>query len=311
LSGQVDVPRADGTLVEHRTVWCDVPLGEVTALLAGIGRVAHEAGILVVPGPMRTRRTSIGDRPRVLAYRGLPGCGKTTDAQRRLQEARARGTRAARVSRDDVRRGLGLVAGATSDLEEAEVTAVQHGWIRAVLAAGVQVVLVDDTNLRDEHLEGLRELAQGCGASFQEIDLRGVPLEVCIARDAVRSGPQHVGGDRIRAMAAAAALNSLDDVGELDDSPPLSPTNGVAPMGVADLTVNRAAAAALRLVQALGLEGAEFIHEDIDVAEDLIGDVCVQLPDRNVWLRLPPLRGGRQVVNDDVTDGRDGEVVPS
>ena len=136
----------------------------------------------------------------LVVWRGLPGSGKTTAAQARLGRSRAAGVPTARLGRDSVRAVLGLVPGATTRDEEDQVTAAQHAMIRALWAAGVRVVLVDDTNLTDEPLAALADLARDHGAALEVADLRHVPLAGCVARDATRTGVPHVGAERITAM---------------------------------------------------------------------------------------------------------------
>lgn len=145
---------------------------------------------------------------RVVVWRGLPGSGKTTQAKARLAQLRKAGVRAGQVSRDAMRAALGLVAGDTTDTEEEEVRQAQHDLIRALVSRGVTTVLIDDTHLDDERLGQSLALAAELGAGVEVVDLRHVPLEVCIARDAARAGNARVGVDRIREMATDAGLLS-------------------------------------------------------------------------------------------------------
>lgn len=83
----------------------------------------------------------------------------------------------------------------------------QLAAIGALLAAGYDVVC-DDTNLTDKAMAGLRAVAQRAGAELVVWDLTGVPVEVCIVRDAARERP--VGERVIREMAATNLKVSLD-----------------------------------------------------------------------------------------------------
>jgi predicted kinase len=148
----------------------------------------------------------------IVATRGLPGSGKTTWALAELARLRALGVRAGRVSRDDVRATLGLAPGRTTAAEEDEVTAVQHAWIGGLIAAGVRVVLVDDTNLNPAHVTALADLAGGLGAGFEIRDLRHVPVATCIAHDDSRTGAAHLGAERILAIATGAGLAEARDL---------------------------------------------------------------------------------------------------
>jgi len=122
--------------------------------------------------------------------RGLPGSGKTTWARQQPG--------AVRVNRDDLRRmlhggpiGLGWA--------EKQVTVAQRAQIDALLREGVNVIC-DDTNLRGRVVRELAEVAYGAGATVVIQDFTDVPLEECIARDALRQGDSQVGEDVIRGM---------------------------------------------------------------------------------------------------------------
>lgn len=139
--------------------------------------------------------------------RGLPGSGKTTVAE---QLARQHG--AVLAARDDIR--AMLFPGRHQDYYQAsrevyasrerDVTLVQEAAVTALLRAGRDVI-VHDTNLPDQAVETWRRLAAECGAVLEVIDLRHVPLDVCIARDAARcaAGGRMVGADVIKAMQTA------------------------------------------------------------------------------------------------------------
>jgi predicted kinase len=121
--------------------------------------------------------------------RGLPGSGKTTWA---------RAQPGVRVNRDDLRRmlhggpiGLGWA--------EVQVTLAQRALVEALLRGGVDVIC-DDTNLPTAAVRDLASLAVAGGAEVVVRDFTDVPLEECIARDAGRSGDEHVGEAAIRRM---------------------------------------------------------------------------------------------------------------
>jgi predicted kinase len=122
--------------------------------------------------------------------RGLPGSGKTTWARQQPG--------AVRVNRDDLRRMLhGRYVGAS--WAERQVTQVQRAAVEALLCAGSNVIC-DDTNLRGRAVRDLAELAMRCGADVVIRDFTDVPVEECIARDAVRSEGERVGEQVIRNM---------------------------------------------------------------------------------------------------------------
>jgi tRNA uridine 5-carbamoylmethylation protein Kti12 len=141
--------------------------------------------------------------------RGLPGAGKTSYAREWVSEDL--GNRA-RVNRDDLR-GM-LHAGVfVPDVTEQIIVSARDGMIRELLSNGISVIC-DDTNLPESSVADLRWLADALGAEFHVADLRWVPLDVCIERDAKRPRPvgesvirgyheRHIAG---KALAVAAAL---------------------------------------------------------------------------------------------------------
>jgi|GEM_PF-959300 len=132
----------------------------------------------------------------LIITRGVPGCGKTTRAKKWVAESP--GSRA-RLNRDDLRESMH--AGYHGDVTEAQVIAVQHAGVSALLQAGVSVV-VDDANRNSKTVESLRGLAFAAGAEVIVWDLTNVPVDTCIARDEARGerGERCVGEDVIRRM---------------------------------------------------------------------------------------------------------------
>lgn len=128
---------------------------------------------------------------------GLPGSGKSTWAKQWVAEDPAR---RARVNRDDLRTMLrGELVWGDRDLEE-QVTAAQRATVRALLEAGISVV-VDDTNLNRARRGALISIGQAAGADVV-IHQMDTPLEECIRRDALRPPHQRVGEAVIRRLAA-------------------------------------------------------------------------------------------------------------
>jgi predicted kinase len=128
--------------------------------------------------------------PTLTITRGLPGSGKTTWAKGQSGHVR--------VNRDELRRMLHGEPLFT-DRAERQVTLVQRAAIEALLRAGANVIC-DDTNLRARTVRDLTALGRSCGAEVKIQDFTTVPLEVCVARDAARLPPSHVGERVIRAM---------------------------------------------------------------------------------------------------------------
>lgn len=141
----------------------------------------HDYALLLLnPPPPRCARPAT-----LHIMRGLPGCGKSTWAKQWVAEhPQIR----ARVSRDDLRRMLH--GGYVDTFTEEQVTFAQRGSILNLLRAGWDVV-VDDTNLEHRHVQVLTDLAKMARASIHFTDLRHVPLETCLNRNALR-GPDEL-----------------------------------------------------------------------------------------------------------------------
>jgi predicted kinase len=149
----------------------------------------------------------------LIVTRGLPSSGKTTAALQQVAEHRAQGVIAARVGADDIRDMLGITWRDGSDM----VWSVARGMILAMFGAGVTVVVWDATGAHQSAGE-IQSLADdvGAGTEVEIIDLTGVPVGVCVARDAARPLGVRVGADVIRAMAHEQGWESTrgDDVGD-------------------------------------------------------------------------------------------------
>jgi len=125
--------------------------------------------------------------PTLTLTRGLPGSGKTTWAKQQ---------RGVRVNRDELR--LMLHGGRRGQgWAEVQVTIAQRAQVDALLRAGVDVIC-DDTNLRSQTIRELAELGSSAGALVKLEDFTGVPVDVCVERDAARPNP--VGEEVIRTM---------------------------------------------------------------------------------------------------------------
>ncbi len=134
-------------------------------------------------------------RPVLLITRGLPGCGKTTIARRWV----AGGADRVRISRDDLRDMLHHRR--RDPHAEQHVTHAAHSAAKTLLRQRVSVVF-DETNLPHPHYQRLLDLAEQEGALPVTVDLRHIPLAVCLRRNALRHGPARVPEQIIRAMHA-------------------------------------------------------------------------------------------------------------
>ena len=129
---------------------------------------------------------------------GLPGCGKTTALRQWVAEDPER-----RVvfGRDDWRTILGCLPVGTA-AQEAAITVAMDGAVDALLRHGWDVG-VDATHIQPGTLDHWAEMAARLGARHEVLDLRGVPVDTCVARDEARAaaGGRRVGAGVIRAMA--------------------------------------------------------------------------------------------------------------
>lgn len=128
---------------------------------------------------------------KVILFRGLPGCGKSTRAKAMID---ANPGKYKRVNKDDLRAMLDN--GHHSGGNEKFVLRIRDAIILQSLAEGKHV-LVDDTNLHPKHEARIRQLVQG-EAEVEIIDMIDVDIDTCIARDLAR--PNSVGPGVIRRM---------------------------------------------------------------------------------------------------------------
>lgn len=113
-----------------------------------------------------------------LAYtRGLPGSGKTRAAFEWLEK----NPDAIRINNDDLRYMFSGAYWSNKALEK-KVRAMRNAFIHTALAQGHSVI-VDNTHLPESYEETYRQIALQHGAKLEVIDLRDVPLEVCIERN--------------------------------------------------------------------------------------------------------------------------------
>ena len=146
----------------------------------------------------------------LVATVGLPGAGKTTYADALVEQARARGFTAARTALNEAREALGhLPPGGkgVGTTEQEDLVREIHEWhVRGLFDAGVRLVVQDSGNIGRTDLQDLESIADDAGADFVVHDLRGVPVDVCVERDARR--PFQVGEHIIRMMARDAGITT-------------------------------------------------------------------------------------------------------
>lgn len=131
-------------------------------------------------------------------FRGNVGSGKSTKA-RELQYKLLKedGQTALIVERDMIRMELFNKLWTGDHEDEKKVSDVQYERIKSALNLGISVIC-SDTNLQDRGVRQLIGIAFNAGVPVELIEMRDVPLEVCIEQDRHR-GKKTVGEDVIRA----------------------------------------------------------------------------------------------------------------
>ena len=136
---------------------------------------------------------------KLIFLRGLPGSGKTTYAMELVRNADPLSL-FVRVNKDDIRVKLGMSRKGYKREQEFAVVDHRDHLITEALKMGLNVVS-DDTNFGKKHEPRLRQIAKDLGAEFEVKDFTDVPVDVCIARDALRVGDACVGESVIWGMA--------------------------------------------------------------------------------------------------------------
>jgi predicted kinase len=139
-------------------------------------------------------------------FRGLPGSGKSTEAQRLVQTLLSIGITAINIDRDMFRLANGFGVAPAGSFEETisdtERTIVENGLLQN------WNVIESSTNLNANFLKNLVKIGANCGA---EVELRDIatPLELCIERDENRrlAGGHFLGEQALRAFATRVMPN--------------------------------------------------------------------------------------------------------
>lgn len=126
---------------------------------------------------------------------GLPGCGKSTFAREKRKELAPKSV--VLCSKDEIR--LMLHDGEWSRYNEKMTEAAQEAIVDRALFEG-RSVIVHDTSLSPRVLLKWANMATARRVNFGVVSFLDVPVEVCLARDALRTGSAHVGEGVIMRM---------------------------------------------------------------------------------------------------------------
>lgn len=139
----------------------------------------------------------------VVWFTGLPGCGKTTIAQRVKAMLIERGTSVKVLQLDEIRRAITPQPRYTE--EERDIVYASLAYMAKLLSeAGVNVI-VDATANRRRYRDFARELIP----KFAEVFIRA-PLEVCMAREAKRKAAFSPKGIYKKAAVERAAVPGVN-----------------------------------------------------------------------------------------------------
>lgn len=149
----------------------------------------------------------------VMWFTGLPGCGKTTIAQRvRAILNEERGVRVRILQLDEIRRAITPNPRYTE--EERDVVYASLAYMGKLLFEEGINVIIDATANRRRY----RDLARGMIPRFAEVHIRA-PLQVCMEREATRRAEFSPKGIYGKAKAVNAAVPGVNVAFE----EPLSP----------------------------------------------------------------------------------------
>jgi len=142
----------------------------------------------------------------LMIFKGLPGCGKSTEAAALVKREPKRWVR---INRDDLR---GMCVGPGNNPHSRDVDredlirSMKEALTRQAFENGYDVIL-DDTHLVPMTVKKLHQLAASVGDVKVIEKGINVDLKTCIERDSKRTGFAHVGEKIIMNMARGAGLD--------------------------------------------------------------------------------------------------------
>jgi predicted kinase len=127
-------------------------------------------------------------KPKLLVLQGLPASGKSTYAKTLVLAFDA--GYAMRINNDDLATTLfGYAFGGGKNAGQL-LGKIRADLVRQAFRNDFKLVIMDNTNLNPKTIKSLRRLAESCGVDFELDDsFLGVPLSVCLERNAKRENP--------------------------------------------------------------------------------------------------------------------------
>lgn len=148
---------------------------------------------------------------KIILTRGLPASGKTSWSTEFVKNSN--GT-AKRVNKDLLREMID--AGIWSKINEQMILSARDILVDTFLTAGVETVIVDDTNFESKHFERMQKIAEShktlvdADITVEYKDFLDISVDECIHRDSLRAKP--VGEKVIKNMHQRYILPTLQDV---------------------------------------------------------------------------------------------------
>lgn len=153
---------------------------------------------------------------KLIVTRGLPGSGKSSFARKILEYS---ANDVVRLERDLLRDMLFNTRVPNGEREDV-ITKVQFSMAEAAALAGKDII-VSDMNLKAEYVRNWAKFAAKHNMKFETVEF-DVDVDICVARDANRKGPEFLGEDIIRSIAKRflkkGKIQSVDVSKELSTS---------------------------------------------------------------------------------------------
>lgn len=151
--------------------------------------------------------------PTVTILRGIPASGKSTFAKELVRKGKGK---VKRINRDDLR---GMIDDSVfSRQNESHINTVRNILISYYIEAGCDVV-IDDTNVKTSYVKDLVEFVRRLRPNaVVQVKLFNTPLDVCLERNAKRTGRAKVPEDIVRKFYKSLNDSLANESGEEFDN---------------------------------------------------------------------------------------------